>query len=66
MDEEVRARLFEPFFTTKSANGTGLGLSIVHDVVQRCGGRIEVDTTKGRGSEFRIFLPAESPAPTRR
>jgi signal transduction histidine kinase len=63
MDEEVRRRLFEPFFTTKPANGTGLGLSIVHDVVQRCGGTIEVESQKGRGSEFRVLLPAESPAP---
>ena len=63
MDDEVRRRLFEPFFTTKSANGTGLGLSIVHDVVERCGGTIEVESAKGRGSEFRVLLPAESPAP---
>jgi signal transduction histidine kinase len=63
MDEEVQRRLFEPFFTTKSGNGTGLGLSIVHDVVERCGGTIEVESAKGRGSEFRVVLPAASPAP---
>lgn len=63
MDEEVRRRLFEPFFTTKAVNGTGLGLSIVHDVVERCGGTIEVESAKGRGSEFRVVLPAGSPAP---
>jgi signal transduction histidine kinase len=62
MDDEVRRRLFEPFFTTKPANGTGLGLAIVHDVVERCGGTIEVESAKGRGSEFRVLLPAESPA----
>jgi len=56
MDEEVRRRLFEPFFTTKPANGTGLGLSIVHDVVERCGGTIEVESAKGRGSEFRVLV----------
>jgi hypothetical protein len=63
MEPEVRARLFEPFFSTKSDNGTGLGLAIVSDIVQRAGGTIEVESALGRGSEFRVILPAAVPEP---
>jgi PAS domain S-box-containing protein len=54
--EDVRARLFEPFFTTK-ANGTGLGLSISGHIVTQHGGQIEVESTPGVGTTFRIVLP---------
>jgi PAS domain S-box-containing protein len=65
MPPEVRARLFEPFFTTKPSNqGTGLGLAVVYGIVTSHHGFIEVDSTPGSGSTFRVFLPlAEAPAP---
>jgi signal transduction histidine kinase/ActR/RegA family two-component response regulator len=59
MDEETKARLFEPFFTTKEKDkGTGLGLSMVYGAVKQGNGAIEVETRKGRGTSFRVLLPA--------
>jgi CheY-like chemotaxis protein len=65
MDEAARAHIFEPFFTTKAkGKGTGLGLSVVHGIVQAHQASIEVDSTQGKGSEFRIYFPAsESQVP---
>jgi two-component system sensor histidine kinase PilS (NtrC family) len=50
-------RIFDPFFTTKE-KGTGLGLAIVHRIVEAHGGRILVNSARGRGSLFRVELPA--------
>src|SRR5574341_867102 len=51
-------KIFEPFFSTKEdGDGTGLGLSISYRIVQNHGGRIVVESTVGRGTLFKVFLP---------
>ncbi len=56
ISRNVLRRIFDPFFTTKT-NGTGLGLPMVKQVVHAHGGIIEVKTSNGRGTSFRIYLP---------
>ncbi|RKO66304.1 PAS domain-containing sensor histidine kinase [Desulfofundulus salinus] len=58
MSGEILSRLSTPFFTTKDA-GTGLGLTISYRIIENHGGRIEVNSQEGAGSEFRIYLPVQ-------
>jgi two-component system NtrC family sensor kinase len=61
LSEKEQENIFEPFFTTK-VTGTGLGLSVSYGIVERHGGRIEVQSELSEGATFTVYLPLNSPA----
>ncbi len=65
---ELRTRIFEPFFTTKQSggeHGTGLGLTTVYNIACDEGWGLELDTEPGRGTTFRVLLPAADANPVK-
>jgi len=64
MGETVLKKIFEPFFTTKgTGTGSGLGLATVYGIILKHEGWVEVESTPGKGSLFRIYLPAVNAPP---
>jgi signal transduction histidine kinase len=62
MSDDVRERCLEPFFTTKGDKGTGLGLSMVFGIVQRHGGSVDLNSSPGKGTTFRLRFPISGAA----
>ena len=60
MSEETKKHIFEPFFSRRTGYGTGLGLSITYGIVDKLGGRIDVEAKEGEGATFTLFLPKKS------
>jgi two-component system NtrC family sensor kinase len=60
MSEETKKHIFEPFFSGRTGYGTGLGLSITYGIVDKLGGRIDVESKEGEGTTFTLFLPKKS------
>ena len=57
MDEEIKSRIFDPFFTTKFT-GRGLGLAAVRGIIRGHKGGLKVNSARGQGTSFKVWLPA--------
>jgi two-component system NtrC family sensor kinase len=61
MSQETRQHIFDPFFSThRQGYGTGLGLSITYGIMEKLGGRIEVESEEGKGATFILYLPKKT------
>ena len=56
ISEQNLKKIFDPFFTTRT-EGTGLGLSITYGIIDKLGGKIQVDSKQGQGATFKVILP---------
>ncbi len=64
--EGTKDRIFEPFFTTKGPKASGLGLSVCHGIIKHHQGKIELESTEGKGATFTIIIPAQPEAPLKK
>lgn len=64
--EGTKDRIFEPFFTTKGPKASGLGLSVCHGIIEHHQGKIEIESTEGKGATFTIIIPAQPEAPLKK
>lgn len=60
MSEDVLKKIFDPFFTTRLPEGSGLGMSVAYGIIKRIGGRINVESELGKGSDITVVLPVAS------
>ena len=62
IEPNIRKKIFDPYFTTKKpGKGSGIGLSLVHAIIKKAKGTIQVESTPGKGTCFRVFLPVVFP-----
>ena len=64
MSPEQQGHLFQPFFSTKGDLGNGLGLYISHEIVERHGGRLEVNSKLSEGTQMKVVLPHSGSSPS--
>ena len=57
--DDMKEKIFTPFESDKNKFGTGLGMPIAKQIVDQHGGRIDIETEKGKGTTFRIVIPAK-------